>query len=87
MLTPAERRAKLATLVAIEGYDNVEELAQAILSDSVSSAICRVATLPAKWSRIASPREHTRSLPPGLAPPIPSRRSTSHQTTASLQNP
>jgi hypothetical protein len=35
-----QRRAKLAKLIAIEGYDNIEELAQAILSDSVSPAIC-----------------------------------------------
>jgi len=33
----AERRAKL---VEIEGYDGIEDLAQAILSDSVSPAIC-----------------------------------------------
>jgi hypothetical protein len=32
----AQRRAKLAKLIAVEGYDNIEELAQAILSDSVS---------------------------------------------------
>jgi hypothetical protein len=36
----AERRAKLATLMKIEGYDSIEELAQTILSDSVSPAIC-----------------------------------------------
>jgi hypothetical protein len=36
----AERRAKLAKLIEIEGYDNIEQLAQAILSDSVSPAIC-----------------------------------------------
>ena len=38
--TAAERRAKLAKLMEIEGYDSIEELAQAILSDSVSPAIC-----------------------------------------------
>ena len=36
----AEQRAKLAKLIEIEGYDSIEELAQAILSDSVSPAIC-----------------------------------------------
>ena len=40
MRTAAERRAKLATLMEIEGYETIEELAQAILSDSVSPAIC-----------------------------------------------
>ena len=40
MRTAAERRAKLATLMEIEGYQTIEELAQAILSDSVSPAIC-----------------------------------------------
>jgi hypothetical protein len=39
-LSAAERRAKLAKLIAIEGYESIEELAQAILSDSVSPAIC-----------------------------------------------
>jgi hypothetical protein len=38
--TAAERRAKLATLMKIEGYDSIEDLAQAILSDSVLPAIC-----------------------------------------------
>ena len=38
--TAAERRAKLSKLMEIEGYDNFEEMAQAILSDSVSPAIC-----------------------------------------------
>jgi hypothetical protein len=37
--TAAEQRAKLATLMKIEGYDSIEDLAQAILSDSVSPAI------------------------------------------------
>ena len=40
MPTPAERRAKLAKLIEIEGYESIEELAEAILSDSVSPAIC-----------------------------------------------
>ena len=38
--TAAEQRAKLAKLTAIEGYDSIEELASAILSNSVSPAIC-----------------------------------------------
>jgi len=40
MRTAAERRAKLVTLMKIEGYGSIEELAQAVLSDSVSPAIC-----------------------------------------------
>ena len=40
MPTTAEQRAKLAKLMEIEGYDNFEEMAQAILSNSVSPAIC-----------------------------------------------
>ena len=40
MPTAAQRRAKLAKLMEIEGYDNFAEMAQAILSDSVSPAIC-----------------------------------------------
>ena len=36
----AHRRTKLAKLIEIEGYDNFEEMAQAILSDTVSPAIC-----------------------------------------------
>jgi hypothetical protein len=39
-LSAAERRAKLATLITIEGYGSIEDLAQAVLSDSVSPAIC-----------------------------------------------
>ena len=31
--TAAEQRAKLAKLTAIEGYDSIEELASAILSE------------------------------------------------------
>jgi hypothetical protein len=38
--TAAEQRANLATLMKNEGYDSIEDLAQAILSDSVSPAIC-----------------------------------------------
>ena len=32
--------AKLAKLVEIEGYDSIEELMEAVFSDSVSPAIC-----------------------------------------------
>lgn len=39
-VSAAQRTAKLATLVKIEGYSSIEELAQAILSDTVSPAIC-----------------------------------------------
>ena len=39
-ISPAQREAKLAKLMEIEGYDNFEELAQVILSNSVSPAIC-----------------------------------------------
>jgi hypothetical protein len=38
--TAAQRYAKLAKLKDIEGYDTIEQLAEAILSDSVSPAIC-----------------------------------------------
>ena len=38
--TAAERRVKLTKVMEIEGYDSIEELAQAILSDFVSPAIC-----------------------------------------------
>jgi hypothetical protein len=34
------RQEKLAKLLAAEGYDTLEELAAAVLSDSVSPAIC-----------------------------------------------
>jgi hypothetical protein len=34
--TAAERRAKLAKLIAVEDYDSIEDLAQATLSDTVS---------------------------------------------------
>lgn len=39
-ITAAQRREKLAKLIAIEGYESIEELARAVLSDSVSPAIC-----------------------------------------------
>jgi hypothetical protein len=32
--------AKLAKLIEIEGYDSIEELMEAVFSDSVSPAIC-----------------------------------------------
>ena len=34
------RAAKLAKLIESEGYDTFEEMAEAIISDSVSPAIC-----------------------------------------------
>ena len=40
VLDDALRAAKLAALVAIEGYDTTEELLQAVVFDSVSPAIC-----------------------------------------------
>jgi hypothetical protein len=39
-LSPQVRQEKLAKLLAAEGYDTLEDLAQAIVSDSVSPAIC-----------------------------------------------
>ena len=36
----AQWRAKLDKLIAIDGYDSIEQLAAAVLSDSVSPAIC-----------------------------------------------
>ena len=36
----ALRATKLAKLVDIEGYDRLEELLEAVFSDSVSPAIC-----------------------------------------------
>ena len=36
----ALRKAKLAKLLEIEGYDSVEALMEAVFSDSVSPAIC-----------------------------------------------
>jgi hypothetical protein len=37
--TAAERRTKLTKLIE-KGYESIEQLAQAILSDSISAAIC-----------------------------------------------
>jgi hypothetical protein len=34
------REAKLAKLIENEGYDTLEEMAEAIFSDSISPAIC-----------------------------------------------
>jgi hypothetical protein len=34
------RQAKLAKLIEIEGYGSIEELMEAVFSDSVSPAIC-----------------------------------------------
>ena len=58
--TAAEQRAKLATLMKIEGNDSIEDLAQAILSDTVSPAICmnEDCDSPAKWSQ--KTRRHGR---------------------------
>ena len=39
-LTAQLRQEKLAKLLAAEGYDAFEELAEAVFSDSVSPAIC-----------------------------------------------
>ena len=39
-LSPQVRQEKLAKLLAAEGYDTLEDLAQAIVSDSASPAIC-----------------------------------------------
>jgi hypothetical protein len=36
----ALRQAKLVKLVEIEGYDRLDEMIQAVLSDAVSPAIC-----------------------------------------------
>jgi hypothetical protein len=36
----ALRAAKLARLIEIEGYDNLQDLAEAVFSDAVSPAIC-----------------------------------------------
>jgi hypothetical protein len=38
--TAAQRRWKLTKLIEIEGYDSIEQLAEAVLSDAVSPAIC-----------------------------------------------
>jgi hypothetical protein len=36
----AIRQAKLARLIEIEGYERIEDLMEAVFSDSVSPAIC-----------------------------------------------
>jgi hypothetical protein len=36
----AFRKAKLAKLLEIEGYERIEDLIEAVFSDSVSPAIC-----------------------------------------------
>jgi hypothetical protein len=40
IMDDALRRAKLAKLVEIEGYDSADELMEAVVSDAVSPAIC-----------------------------------------------
>jgi hypothetical protein len=40
MMDDTLRKAKLAKLIEIEGYDTFEELAEAVFSDAVSPAIC-----------------------------------------------
>ena len=39
-MTDALDKSKLAKLVEIEGYNSIEELMEAVFSDSVSPAIC-----------------------------------------------
>jgi hypothetical protein len=39
-LSPADKQAKLTKLLQIEGYENLEELLEAVFSDAVSPAIC-----------------------------------------------
>ena len=39
-MSRSREKAKLAKLVEIEGYENIEALLQAVLCDSVSPAIC-----------------------------------------------
>ena len=39
-LSTQVRQEKLAKLLAAEGYETVEQMAEAVLSDSVSPAIC-----------------------------------------------
>jgi len=46
-MTPDMRRAKLKRLCEIEGYDDAEKLFLAVISDSVSPAICCNAEKPA----------------------------------------
>ena len=38
--TAEQRRVKLTKLMDIEGYESIEDLAGAVLSDTVSPAIC-----------------------------------------------
>jgi hypothetical protein len=40
VLSDELREQKLAKLLEIEGYDNVEDIAEAVFSDAVSPAIC-----------------------------------------------
>jgi hypothetical protein len=40
MMDDALRKAKLAKLIEIEGYDSSDELFEAVFSDVVSPAIC-----------------------------------------------
>jgi hypothetical protein len=40
VLSSAERKAKLAKLLEIEGYENIVQLGEAVFSDAVSPAIC-----------------------------------------------
>ena len=53
----ALRKEKLSKLLEIEGYESVEDLIEAVLSDAVSPAICMNETAPsrARWSRIRTP--------------------------------
>lgn len=69
--TAAEQRAKLATLMKIEGYDSIEDLAQSILSDTVSPAICmnEDCDSPAKWSQTRTPATARNAAPTRCNPP------------------
>jgi len=40
IMDDALRAAKLAKLIEIEGYDSLQDLAEAVFSDAVSPAIC-----------------------------------------------
>ena len=66
--TAAEQRAKLATLMKIEGYDSIEDL---ILSDTVSPAICmnEDCDSPAKWSQTRTPATARNAAPTRCNPP------------------
>ena len=72
--TAAEQCAKLAKLIAIEGYDSIEELAPAI-SNSVSPAICmnETVTSPARWSRTRTPATARNAAPTRCVGPHPRR--------------